>query len=204
MTNVTQPQLATVAELLRKRSIDAVLLTSVPNVAYVTGYSPPWEMWPGYNPYAPDPAVCCVDQDGHAALLVPQLFGPYAEGATVPVDLVETSSHTRRIAPTAVSGDALAARLGRSVARLGYESHSLSRALQHAVSERVEVGEWIDLESDLDALRVIKTDTEVTAIRRACELADIIQATVKAHAVPGITELELAARALEASWVHAG
>lgn len=204
MSVAAEARVASVDELMRRRAIDAVLLTSIPNVAYVTGYSPPWEMWPGYNPLAPDPAICCIDQDGRARLIVPELHAPYAEGSKAPVDLVATTSHLRSIAPTAMCADAIARCLGRSVARLGYDAHGLSLALQHAVAERIEVSAWIDVEPDLDELRMIKSDAEVAAIRRACELADVMQATVKACAEPGITELELTARALEASWAHAG
>jgi Xaa-Pro aminopeptidase len=49
-----------------------------------------------------------------------------------------------------------------------------------------------------------KLPGEVAAVRRACELADVVQQAVKDNALAGITEVELVGLAQAAMYLHAG
>jgi Xaa-Pro aminopeptidase len=161
-------------------------------------------MWPGYNPYTPDPVVCCAWPVERATLLLTEYLGAYAASARVEVQPFATYSFTHEPEPTASLAEAAATTLGPRVRRLGYEPHALPLAVRAAIERRIEVTEWVDVEPVLEVARLIKTDDEISAIRRACAAADTMQAVVKEQALPGRTELEVAGAALQSSWELVG
>jgi Xaa-Pro aminopeptidase len=193
-----------VERALAGAEVDAAILSTVPSVAWASGYSPSWEMWPGYNPYVPEPALCVGWPDRPPVLLLPDYYTPYADGLPVEVDLFPTYSYTQPLDQVGEAAKAVSARLGAKVSRLGYEARTLPAATRAAVDERVTISEWIDISGQLEHARVIKLPEEIEAIRRACEIADEIQRTVKARAEPGRREIELANDAIAAAWELAG
>jgi Xaa-Pro aminopeptidase len=197
-------QVPRVAATLRDLDIEAAVLTSIPSVAYASGYAPSWEMWPGYNPYVPDPVACVVTADEAATLVLPDYYGAYAGRSAIDVHLFPTYSHTHPPEPTSAFGDAVAEVLGSAPGNVGIEGHSLPLSSLGAVRSRVRAREWIDIADDLEQARRIKLPEEVEAIREACDIADLMQRTLKATAEPGRTELELATRAIEAAWLARG
>jgi len=179
---------ATAAE----RELDAVLVTNLLNVRYLTGFT-------GSN----------------AALLVraggPDLFatdGRYTTQAGVQVPDVELL--VDRTTVPALAAEAVRPRPGgKGAGRIGYESHdltvdahaSLLRVLAEAVGGREP--ELVSIRRAVEAQRAIKDDDEIEALRRACAVADRALAELAAEGAlrPGRTELqvgrELDARMLE-------
>ena len=51
--------------------------------------------------------------------------------------------------------------------------------------------EWVDVEAELTLARAVKDPDEVATIRRAIAVCDVGQATARAEARPGMTELDL-------------
>ena len=197
-------QVERVAEVLRESGADAVLLSAIPSVGAVSGYWPSWEMWPGSNPFAPDPPVCVVTAEGEATLVMTEYFGAYADAALIPVRFFATYDHTRPPEPTRAFADAVADVLGFRPGRVGIEPHTLPIGALGAVRERVDAAAWADVEMALARTRRVKLAEEVDAIREACAVADRMQRTLKQEAAPGRTDLELATRAIEAAWALRG
>jgi Xaa-Pro aminopeptidase len=137
-------------------------------------------------------------------LLLPNYYQPYAEGLPVEVDIFPTYSYTQPLDQVGEAAKAVARRLGGRVGRLGYEPRTLPTAVEAAVDALVAPEEWVDVTAALEGARRVKLPDEVEALRRACEIADLVQRTVKERARPGRREIDVATDAIETAWEHAG
>jgi Xaa-Pro dipeptidase len=197
-------QTARTRDALAGAGVESALLSSTPSVAYTGGYSPSWEMWPGYNPYVPEPVLCCAWPDRDPVLLLPNYYAPYGEACPIEIDIFPTYSHTTPLDQVAEVAKAAAARLGSRVGRLGYEARTLPAGTREAIESHVTVSQWVDISDALERMRVVKAPEEIDAIRRASEIADLIQQFVKDSAEPGRREIDVAAEAIAAAWGQAG
>jgi Xaa-Pro aminopeptidase len=177
---------ATAAE----RGLDAVLVTNLLNVRYLTGFT-------GSN----------------GALLVrtagDDLFGTdgrYTTQAGTQVPDVELL--VDRGAVSALAREAVR----RGVGRLGYESHDVTvdglaqlEKVLHDAASGGTVPELASIRRAVEALRAIKDDDEVEALRRACAVADQALAELAAEGAlrPGRTELQVG-RELDARMLTLG
>jgi Xaa-Pro aminopeptidase len=82
--------------------------------------------------------------------------------------------------------------------RPGIEAHDMSVALYRRLG-----GEPAAVEGIVESLRVVKDDSEIEALRTACDLTDRAFADVAATITPGMTEKRIA-RALESRMVELG
>jgi Xaa-Pro aminopeptidase len=160
------------------RGLDAVLVTNLLNVRYLTGFT-------GSN------GALLVRTDGS------DLFGTDGRyttqaGAQVPdVELLVDRATVSALAAGAVRG---------GVERLGYESHDLTvdglAALEKVLADAAAGGAVPELASvrrAVEAQRAIKDDDEIASLRRGCGVADQALAELAAEGAlrPGRTELEI-------------
>jgi Xaa-Pro aminopeptidase len=161
-----------------RQGLDAVLVTNLLNVRYLTGFT-------GSN------GALLVRTDGA------DLFGTDGRyttqaGTQVPdVELLVDRGTVPALAREAVR---------RGVGRLGYESHDLTvdgfAALQKVLADAADGGAVPELASvrrAVEALRATKDDEEIEALRRACAVADQALAELAAEGAlrPGRTELQV-------------
>ncbi|SFF30479.1 M24 family metallopeptidase [Blastococcus tunisiensis] len=173
-----------------ERGLDAVLVTNLLNVRYLTGFT-------GSN------GVLLVSTSGA------DLFGTdgrYTTQAAAQVPGVEVLVDRGTVA--AVAREAVRRGLGR----LGYESHHLTvdglAHLEKVLADAAAGGTLPELASvrrAVEAQRAIKDDDEIEALRRACAVADQALAELAAEGAlrPGRTELEVG-RELDARMLRLG
>jgi Xaa-Pro aminopeptidase len=181
-------------EALRKtaaeRGQDAVLVTNLLNVRYLTGFT-------GSN------GALLIRTDGH------DLFGTDGRyttqaGTQVPdVELLVDRATVPALAREAVR---------RGAGRIGFESHDLTvdglAALEKVLADAVAGGTVPELASvrrAVEAQRVIKDEDEIESLRRACAVADQALAELAAEGAlrPGRTELQVG-RELDARMLTLG
>ncbi len=165
---------ATAAE----RGLDAVLVTNLLNVRYLTGFT-------GSN------GALLLRTDGA------DLFGTDGRyttqaGTQVPdVELLVDRATVPALAQEAVR---------RGAGRIGYESHEVTvdghGVLQRVLTDAADGGtvpELVSVARAVEALRAVKDDDEVDALRRACAVADRALAELATEGAlrPGRTELEV-------------
>ncbi|MGY1754447.1 M24 family metallopeptidase [Blastococcus sp. SYSU D01042] len=177
---------ATAAE----RGLDAVLVTNLLNVRYLTGFT-------GSN------GALLVRTDG------PDLFGTdgrYTTQAAAQVPDVEVLVDRGTV--PALARAAVRAGAGR----LGFESSDLTvdgfEQLRAVLADAADGGTVPELESirrAVEAQRAVKDDGEIEALRRACAVADRALAELVAEGAlrPGRTELEVG-RELDARMLALG
>lgn len=173
-----------------RQGLDAVLVTNLLNVRYLTGFT-------GSN------GALLVRTDGG------DLFGTDGRyttqaGTQVPdVELIVDRGTVPALAREAVR---------RGVGRLGYESHDLTvdglvglEKVLTAAADGGAVPELTSIRRAVEALRAIKDDDEIEALRRACAVADQALAELVAEGAlrPGRTELQVG-RELDARMLQLG
>jgi Xaa-Pro aminopeptidase len=173
-----------------ERGLDAVLVTNLLNVRYLTGFT-------GSN------GALLVRADGH------DLFGTDGRyttqaGTQVPdVELLVDRGTVPALAREAVR---------RGAGRMGFESHDLTvdglAALEKVLADAAAGGTIPELASvrrAVEAQRAIKDDDEIESLRRACAVADQALAELAAEGAlrPGRTELQVG-RELDARMLTLG
>lgn len=172
-------------ELLRARELDALLVTDLLNLRYLTGFT-------GSN------GVVLVHAEGDEASVF-CTDGRYCTQAQHQVPdlrrLIERSCPLQ-LAKQATEG---------GIRRLGFESHVVTVDRHAALAEVTGADVLVATSRPVETLRMIKDDAEIAALRAACAAADTALAGLLAEGGlrPGRTEREVA-RDLEARMVAAG
>jgi Xaa-Pro dipeptidase len=165
-------------ELARAAELDAVLVTDLVNVRYLTGFT-------GSNAAA---LVHTGDTEGDEKRTRLVTDGRYTTQAA------EQVPDLPRVIDRACASAAVAAAAGDGVRRLGFESAHVT-VDGHAALQRVDGDVELVRAPDLvQRLRAVKDDAEVAALRRACAAADAALADLVAAGGirPGRTEREVA------------
>jgi Xaa-Pro aminopeptidase len=177
---------ATAAE----RGLDAVLVTNLLNVRYLTGFT-------GSN------GALLVATDGNDLFGTDGRYTTQAATQVPDVELVEDRATVSGLAKLAVR---------RGVGRLGYESHDVTvdglALLEKVLAEAAHGGtppELTSVRRAVEGQRAIKDEREVELLRQACAVADQALAELAAEGAlrPGRTELEVG-RELDARMLRLG
>ncbi|MDR3765180.1 MAG: Xaa-Pro peptidase family protein [Acidobacteriota bacterium] len=161
---------AKLLRLLEEQKLDALLVTHLPNVRYLSGFTGS----AGVLLAAPR-AVFFTD-------------GRYTEQARQQVQ-------GARVTIAKGSPLAVAARQCQGLKRVGYEADTLTVTQFHALQQEMGKGIRLVPASGLvERLRAVKDAGEIEAIRRAVESSSALFRPWLKHFKPGVTETELAAR----------
>jgi Xaa-Pro aminopeptidase len=173
---------------LAEVGIEQALLSGPESLAALVGYEHVVEDWPVSDPFTASPPLLLLGAEA-TRLFVPAVYAAHAEG--VDCEVVVTASHISRGAPP----DAFAA-LEEALAGLGPRPGPIGveRSLPYVVGQMLEdIGcESRRVDAEILGSHRVKLPGEVAALRRAAALADLMQATIKAEARPGISEVALA------------
>lgn len=169
----TRPaRLAALREALGRADLDGLLVSALPNIRYLTGFS-------GSNALLLVTALDCV------------LFTDFRYEAQV-ADEVGAAATVRIEASSLWNGlwPVIAATTG--VERLGFESAHL---LHRDFARLLEQGgrwQWRPTSDLVEALRAVKDAGEISAIRRAVRMAEVALEQTLATLAPGLTETAVA------------
>ncbi|HET7736650.1 MAG TPA: Xaa-Pro peptidase family protein [Nocardioidaceae bacterium] len=165
---------------VEQRDADGALVTSLVNIRYLTGFT-------GSN------AALLVTQAG-AVLATDGRYVTQAQQQSPDVELVVERACAQAL--VALAGE-------NRLRRLAFESHVVSVESHRELLGVADVPELIDLEHAVEALRVVKDDSEVALLREACAISDRALAETLDTIAPGQTEREVALR-LESCMVELG
>ena len=169
-----EARLARVRQALAEKQMDALLLTDMDNVGYVSGFT-------GSTAYAlilPDEAILLTDPRYtlRARQECPQFTGAVAQGSG---GYQEALTRTLAERP--------------HLKKLGFEAQTVTVAQwEHLKKDAPPALEWLPTEGVIEALRMVKDEGEVAAIRHAIAVAESAWEAVKPLLRPGIREREFA------------
>ena len=179
---LTLPPMDVAGRLARLRAgfdaaaIDALLVTRLPNVAYLTGFT--------------GSAAMVLVTTTDAVLLTD---GRYRDQAAD--QLADQGVDARVVigASQAVQDEALGAAVADSaVGRLGLEAHGITWARQRGLAERFTDLELVPTTARVETLRKRKDEGEIARIEAACDIADAALDSLIATLADGPTERDFA------------
>lgn len=175
MSVFSEERLEQAREAMAEAGADALVLTHLPNIFYLAGFS-------GSN------AVLLVLED--AAHLLTD--GRYTIQARE--EAPETEIHIVRGALAQACGEMLRKRSSRERLRVGFEAAWLNVAewtrLQEAAGKRIAWKPTTDL---VEGIREIKNGAELEIMRQAARVASEVVREAPEYVKPGVTELQVAA-----------
>ncbi|MBB5959116.1 Xaa-Pro dipeptidase [Saccharothrix tamanrassetensis] len=179
------PRRAALRATLRDRELDALLVTNLLNIRYLTGFT-------GSN------AALLVSADSDDATVF-CTDGRYLTQAEQQVPDLERV--VDRPCDVALAGRAAKAGLRRT----GYESHHVTVDGLDTLADAADQVELVRTPGLVEELRLVKDDAEIEALRMACAAADRALADLVEHGglCPGRTEREIA-RELEGRMLDHG
>jgi Xaa-Pro aminopeptidase len=156
---------------------DATVVTHHPNVYYLTGFTGS----AGALFVEPDRATLFTD-------------GRYTVQARAELKSTGVKAEINRGSLPSIVGSHIAARRRRTALRVSYDPSHTTVSAQHelfrAAGPRVR---WQDEQGWVEALRVIKSDSELDQMRQAARLISDVFEQVLKEIKPGVSELDLAA-----------
>jgi Xaa-Pro aminopeptidase len=177
-----------VRAMMADSGIDALILLGEANVTYAAGATSPTRTGGRANVEGPVAVVLLDDP-------MPHLFTPFLADAAVELGLDDDHLHGAAYLDLAEGVEAFARRIAVLVPHtdtIGVDE--VTGAMRFFDDAIVDAG------PALRAVRRIKTDDEVAAIRCAVEVADTAMAAAVARLRPGVTEGELTSNVIEATW----
>jgi Xaa-Pro aminopeptidase len=170
--------LSNLRKLMKKQQLDAVLISSVPNIIYITGYN-------GFSPIEREAYLLITYKK--AFLIVSALHIVEAKKMAKNVTVLE------RTRDNPLKGIILELIKNYNINACGFESESLTHAEYAFVSSLFTKF----IPADLSDLRLKKTSHEISSIRKACTLGDEAYAHILKEIKVGMTEKQIA---LEIEW----
>jgi Xaa-Pro aminopeptidase len=185
-----------VSDMLSERHIDLAIFVSDPNVRYLSGFHHFQSVrFLGWS------TAFVVTAQGDSILFSPSLTLKYAEehGRADKISPFNPS-------PAGLAGavnDVIATLLGRQRTKVGYEVPILPTSHYLSLIDRLPDTSFVDVADLLAAIRMIKNEEEVEALRQAARIADLGIAAASEAIAPGVTELEVMTAA-SAAMMQAG
>jgi len=158
---------------LRKKKLDAILVTSFTNVSYLTGFT-------GDDSYL----IITADED---FVLSDERYTTQLEEECPDLELCIRGPGRKML--TSVKEEVTRAKVNK----LGFEANSMTVALHAALGEAVKRCALIACEGWIEELRMVKDRDEISRTRKACDQARRAFEVVRASLTPEMTELQVAA-----------
>ena len=159
--------------LLQKNHLDGLLVTNFKNVTYLTGFT-------GEDSYL-------LLTPKQAIILSDKRYATQLEEECPDIECIVRSPGKTML--TCVKDQVHKTR----IKLLAFEAHSMTVALQTALSEAITSAELVATENWVETLRTIKDSQEIDRTRIACKQAARAFEAVRALLTPEMTELEIAA-----------
>ncbi len=164
-------RIAKLRGLMAKNRLDALLITSIPNIFYLSGFTG-------------DTAAILLTQTKSAILLDPR----YTEQGRTECEQVQITEFFGKPLPQAIAE--IVDKLHPSV--LGFESTALSLFDYLSLRKFCDKGvKFRGVSGLVEQLRLVKDGGEVALIKRACKMADSVYKDVAASELVGKTEREV-------------
>ncbi|HEY0277146.1 MAG TPA: Xaa-Pro peptidase family protein [Solirubrobacterales bacterium] len=188
-------------DVLSEEGISQAVLSSPISLSHLAGFDADWDDWPVGDPFTAAPPLLVL-REREATVVVPRMLAYDVSRCNCEV-VVSATSDFRNPPPDPVAAlELVFESLELSPVPTAVEAGSLPLRVAEILS-RVGAGP-VDITALLVRTRMRKLPCEVEAIRHASALADRIQRSVKEHAAPGMSEAELAGRALADVYALAG
>jgi len=174
---MSKRRIALLRERMQRLGLDAFIVSSLPNVRYLSGFS-------GSN-------GLCVVRKNEASFLTDSRYTQQSRR--------EVKSWKRVIAMNGLFEETVRHGLLRGCRNVGFESHALTYAQYRTLKNLVNDVPFVSTKDVVESIALVKEKREVECIRAAVRISDRVFDEVLHSIKPGVTELEIAA---EISYQH--
>jgi Xaa-Pro aminopeptidase len=174
---MSKRRIALLRDQMQQLGLDAFVVSSLPNVRYLTGFS-------GSN-------GLCIVRKNNASFLTDSRY--------IQQSRREVKSWKRVIAKNGVFEETARHGLLRGCRNVGFESHALTYAQYRTLKKLVSDVSFVSTRDVVESIALVKEKKELECIRAAVRISDRVFDEVLHFIRPGVTELEIAA---EISYLH--
>lgn len=162
-----------VKQILQEKQLDAVILSNVDNIRYLSGY-------------CGDTGLLFLSENRSVIMTdFRYIYQVKAEAPACEAIDIGNEGYSASIAKLVTEGNCR---------RIGYEAEHLLCASMEAWKEKAAEVEFVNVEDELGDIRIIKTAYEIDQLRQAEHIGDLAFEEILEYLKPGVTELEIAAR----------
>jgi len=174
---MSRRRIALVREQMRHEGLDVFIVSSLPNVRYLTGFS-------GTN------GVCIIRKKSAFFL---------TDGRYVQQSKREIKAARVVIARNGLFEEAAQLGLFKNCGAVGFESHALTYAQYRTLRKLVSGVSFVSMKDVVEGIALVKEKKEIDHIRAAVGISDRVFKELLHVIKPGVTELDVAA---EISYLH--
>lgn len=177
-------------QIMRELKLDAMLLTTEPNVRYFTGFHT--QFW--HSPTRP--WFLIIPAEGKPTAIIPEIGASGMAGTWI--DNIITWSSPRPeddgISLVASFLNSLPCRFGRVGATLGIESHLRMPVNNYLKLTTLVKKTFVDASLPMHEIRQVKSAAEIAKVKEICRITNVGFAKVPEYAKSGMTEREICKR----------
>lgn len=187
LTAEFEMRLGNAQQMMREQEVDAILLTTEPNVRYFSGFHT--QFW--HSPTRP--WFLILPASGKPIAVIPEI-GASGMAATWIDDIHTWASPCPEddgISIVARVLNSLPARFGRIGATLGIESHLRMPINNYLHLTTLVTNTFVDVSLPIHQLRQIKSAAEIEKTREICRITNVGFSQIPSYAKAGMTEREI-------------
>ncbi len=163
----------TLSKIMKEKGLDAILLSNPNNIRYVSGYRG-------------DTGICVITAK-NSYVLTDFRYIYQAQDEAKGSDVID-------VAGLGYAGNLKKIFEDHGVKTVGFEAEHTLCAQRDAWKKKCRGVQFVDIETELLELRIVKTPEELEKLRQAEHIGDLAFAEIIKYIKPGVTELEIAAR----------
>ncbi|MGF1767657.1 Xaa-Pro peptidase family protein [Enterovibrio makurazakiensis] len=174
-------------QMMRDMKLDAMILTTEPNVRYFTGFFT--QFW--HSPTRPWFLV--IPAEGKPTAIIPEIGSSGMAGTWIDNIITWPSPRPEDdgISLVAAYLNSLPARFGRIGATLGIESHLRMPVNNYLQLTTMVNKEFVDVSLQMHEIRQVKSAAEIAKVKEICRITNVGFAKVPEYAKAGMSEREI-------------
>ncbi|KXF81054.1 M24 family metallopeptidase [Enterovibrio coralii] len=174
-------------QMMREMKLDAMILTTEPNVRYFTGFFT--QFW--HSPTRPWFVV--IPAEGKPTAIIPEIGASGMAGTWVDNIITWPSPRPEDDGISLVASylNSLPSRFGRVGATLGIESHLRMPVNNYLKLTTMVSKEFVDVSLQMHEIRQVKSAAEIAKVKEICRITNVGFAKVPEYAKAGMTEREI-------------
>jgi Xaa-Pro aminopeptidase len=168
---MTEQRLQAVRSRLKSQRLDALLVTFLPHVRYLSGFS-------GSN------GICVITQKD-------QIF--LTDGRYKNQILQEVEGYQTLVSSESLFEEITRRKLLKGLKRIGIEAHALSVSQFRLIKKGLSKASLVETNNFVEEIASVKEEREIASIRRAVEITEKVFQKILESIMEGVSELDVAA-----------
>jgi len=192
MDGMREKRRARLVEMMQKKGVEAAIITSWPNIFYLSGLRPIGALTNSWQPFP-----LLVNAQGAMTFVCTRAFSKmmeieYPDFSSVPFAEDHLIWPFRSIFEAMQEGLRSLGIKGKEGTRIGIETDRMPASYKDELEKLFPKAEFVNISSDVTSLRYVKDESELAALREAARITNEVgEEVIHNYLRPGMTEYEL-------------